>query len=150
MRARAQASLPALCASLGAWLFPRVALAHGEGLIVQAGILLWVVAAVPWAGVVYLVARKDVDREIRRNNLGPLTSLMTVVAAVAGIAMADRTIHNPETSLPFVLSPLVLAVSALPAMWYLWRQRSYDLAIAILLVPLIATGTCVVGPRIAP
>ncbi|HEY4186385.1 MAG TPA: hypothetical protein VGP07_15020 [Polyangia bacterium] len=121
----------------GLALIPRAALAHGEDILV---IFFWEVAIVPWAVVSYLVARSQLVDGDDRARLAPFTLLSTLIAGVGGLcgiwALAEIV---PD---PTPLSPLMLIFSGAPAVWYLWRQRAYQWAVALLLIPLALTGTC--------
>jgi hypothetical protein len=102
--------------------------------------MFYEVATIPWAVFVFIVARRRIVEQVAGNRLGPLTLLTTLVAIFGGwlgmAALAD------VTSDPTPLSPLLLAIAGAPGVWYLWGARAHRWAVALLLSPIILTGSC--------
>ena len=137
MRTKHPSFIEGICAFVGCCLVPRAALAHGESVLV---FLFWEVAVVPWALIVFLAARRRVFEQIRQNRLGPLTVVTTLVAIFGGwwgIAAVAEVTQDPTP-----LSPLLLAISGAPPVWYLWRQGEHRLAVTLLLIPIVLAGSC--------
>lgn len=44
---------------------------------------------------------------------------------------------------PTVLSPLLLIIAGAPGVGYLLRARAYQWALALVLIPIVLTGSCV-------
>jgi len=130
-------ALESLCVCFALCLIPRMAFGHGESLLIW---MFYEVAAMPWAVVVWLVARRRVLQQTARNRVGPLIVVTTLVAILGGWfaipALAD-VISDPSP-----LSPLLLAISGAPGVWYLWRGGANRWAVGLLLIPIVLTGSC--------
>lgn len=130
-------SIEGLCAFAGICLFPRAAFAHGETLL---AFFFWELAVVPWAVIVFAIARRRVFEQISQNRLGPSTVATTFMAMFGGwfgmSALADEPVD------PTPLSPLLLAIAGAPAIWYLWRQGERRVAVTMLLIPVVLAGSC--------
>jgi uncharacterized membrane protein YfcA len=118
-------------------LVPRIASAHGGSVLI---LFFWEAVAIPWAIFSYLVARSKLTDQNARNRLGPVTLIATLIGVLGGwcgVWSLSQVLADPSP-----LSPLILVVAGAPGVWYLWRQRTYDWALALLLIPLALTGTC--------
>jgi hypothetical protein len=102
--------------------------------------------AIPWGIILFLIARRRVVDPTSRDRLGPLT-LLSIVAAVFGMFPGMYVVTDVIAGKSKVWSPLALAVSGAPSLWYLWRERKYRLVLALLMVPTALTGSCIAISR---
>ena len=130
-------AIESVCVCLALCLVPRMAWGHGETLLIG---MFYEVAAIPWAVVVFLVARRRVFEQTARNRVGPLTVVTTLVAIFGG--WFGMTALAEVISDPAPLSPMLLAISGAPGVWYLWREGAHRRAVALLLIPVLLTGSC--------
>jgi len=130
-------TIEGLCAFAAVCSFPRAAFAHGESLL---GFFFWELMVVPWAVMVFVMARRRVFDRVARNRLGPSTAATTLLAMFGGwwglAALADVIMD------PAPLTPLLLAIAGVPAVWYLWRQGERRIAVTLLLIPVVLAGSC--------
>ena len=140
---RELSSKPRLLRRLGVCLcvalIPRPALAHGGSILL---LVFWEALVIPWAVVTYWVAGSKLTNATTRSWLGPLTLLATVIAIVGGWFGVWALGNVIGIGDPTPMSPLILVISGAPGVWSLWRQRSYQWALALLLIPLALTGSC--------
>jgi hypothetical protein len=120
-------------------LIPRVASAHGEQLLV---VMFYEAVAIPWAIIVFLVARRQGLSGASAKWIGLLT-LLTTAGTFFGAWLALFAATKGVMEDPTVLSPLLLIIAAAPGVGYLLKARSYRWVLALVLIPILLTGSCV-------
>ena len=66
-----------------------------------------------------------------------VTTLVAIFGGWVGMPALADVISDPTP-----LSPLLLAISGAPGVWYLWREEAHRWAVALLLIPVLLTGSC--------
>lgn len=95
---------------------------------------------IPWAITVFLVVRRRILDAGSRDSLGPLTLLATV-AAVFGLLLLY--LFTPIMGQAYGLSPLALVVVCAPSLWWLWKLHMYRWMVALVLIPVVLSGSCI-------
>jgi hypothetical protein len=106
--------------------------------------ILWLCqgAAIPWATGVYFFTRRRLTNDLARNRLGPLTAVTTFFAIFSARVLIGVLAAEELMDEPICLSPLILLVSAAPAIWYLAQQRERRAVVGLILLPVLLTAAC--------